>query len=95
VRLPVRLDGRMAGAVIFSSFEPRRYSEADVPIARRIADYVTLALAHQRLAEEAREAAAVRERAANLEMLDGLLKTLSAETRIGVSLADARHRSIV
>ena len=77
VRLPVRLDGRMAGAVIFSSFEPRRYSEADVPIARRIADYVTLALAHQRLAEEAREAAAVRERAANLEMLDGLLKTLS------------------
>ena len=77
VRLPIRLDGRVAGAVIFSSFEPRQYSEADVPIARRIADYMTLALAHQRFADEAREAAAVRERAANLEMLDGLLTTLS------------------
>src|SRR5262245_37402154 len=77
VRMPIRLDGRIAGAVIFSSFEPRHYSEADVPIVRRIADYVTLALAHQRFADEAREAAAVRERAANLEMLDGLLATLS------------------
>jgi transcriptional regulator with GAF, ATPase, and Fis domain len=77
LRLPIRLDGRLAGAVAFSSFEPNRYSEADVPIARRIADYVALALSHQRLADEARDAAAVRERAANLEMLDGLLKTLA------------------
>jgi len=77
VRLPIRLDGRVAGALALSSFAPNCYSEADVPIARRIAEYVTLALAHQRFADDARDATAVRERAANLEMLDGLLKTLA------------------
>jgi len=77
LRLPIWMDGRAAGAVIFSAFQPNRYTVADVPIGRRIADYVTLALSHQRLADRARDAAAVRERAIHLEMLDGLLKTLS------------------
>src|SRR5262245_25498494 len=77
LRIPIWIDGRVAGAVIFSAFEKNRYTVADVPIARRITDYVTLALLHQRLADTARDAAAVRERAAHLEMLDGLLKTLS------------------
>jgi transcriptional regulator with GAF, ATPase, and Fis domain len=77
LRLPIRIDGRVAGAVIFSSFRPHTYTVADVPIGRRVADYVTLGLSHQRLAETAREAAALRERAAQLEMLDGLLDTLS------------------
>jgi transcriptional regulator with GAF, ATPase, and Fis domain len=77
IRLPFRLDGRVAGALVLSSFQPNQYHVTDVPIARRIADYVTLALSHQRLADEARDADAVRERAANLEMLDGLLKTLA------------------
>jgi transcriptional regulator with GAF, ATPase, and Fis domain len=88
VRLPFSLDGRVAGAVAFSSFQPNRYREADVPIARRIADYVSLALAHQRLADEAREAAAIRERAAHLEMLDGLLKTLAG----ALDVRDVFHR---
>src|SRR5262249_31220687 len=39
--------------------------------------YVALALSHQRLAEASRGAAALRERVANLEMLDGLLDTLT------------------
>jgi transcriptional regulator with GAF, ATPase, and Fis domain len=77
LRIPIRIDGRVAGAVIFSAFQTNRYTVADVPIARRIADYVTLALSHQRLADNARDAAAVRERAVHLEMLDGLLNTLS------------------
>ena len=38
---------------------------------------MTLALSHQQLADSAREADEVRERAANLELLDGLLETLS------------------
>jgi len=88
LRLPFSLDGRVAGAVAFSSFAPGRYREADVPIARRIADYVSLALAHQRLADEARDAAAVRERAAHLEMLDGLLKTLAG----ALDVRDVFHR---
>src|SRR5262245_8038347 len=77
LRLPIWIDGRVTGAVIFSSFQPNRYTVRDVPIGRRIADYVTLALSHQQLADNARDAAAVRERAVHLEMLDGLLKTLS------------------
>jgi transcriptional regulator with GAF, ATPase, and Fis domain len=77
LRIPIRIDERVAGAVIFSAFQPNRYTVADVPIARRIADYVALALSHQRLADTARDAAAVRERAAHLEMLDGLLNTLT------------------
>ncbi len=47
------------------------------PSGRRIAEYVSLALSHHRMAEESRRTAALRERAANLQMLDGLLKTLS------------------
>src|SRR5439155_9795788 len=39
IRLPLWLDGRVIGALIFSSFQPNQYRIADVPIARRIADY--------------------------------------------------------
>src|SRR5262249_39830264 len=46
-------------------------------IARRIADYVALALSHQAVSDEARRGEALRERAANLEMLEDLLKTLA------------------
>src|SRR5262245_43266388 len=77
LRIPIRLGGRVRGAVDFSALQPGRYSAVDIPVGRRIADYVMLALSHQRLADEAREAAAVRERAANLEMADGLLATLT------------------
>ena len=77
LRLPIRLDGRTRGVLDFSAFEPRRYSAADVPIARRVADYIMVALSHQQLADEARRAAAIRERAANREMLEELLATLT------------------
>jgi len=35
------------------------YGEADVSVARRIADYVTIAISHQRMAEEGRRAASL------------------------------------
>jgi transcriptional regulator with GAF, ATPase, and Fis domain len=77
MRLPIELDGRIAGLLSFNTFTPNAYTQADVVVARRVADYVAVALSHRRLADDAREAAAVRERAAHLEMLDGLLQTFA------------------
>jgi transcriptional regulator with GAF, ATPase, and Fis domain len=77
MRIPVWFGNRLIGGVGFLSYETARYSPSDVAIGRRLADYVAVGLSHHKLAEEGRQAAALRERAANLEMLDGLLKTLT------------------
>ncbi len=77
MRIPIRFGDRLIGGLNFMTYAPGRYSPLDVTVARRIAEYVSLALSHHRLAEESRRSAALRERAANLQMLDGLLKTLS------------------
>ncbi|PWT83153.1 MAG: hypothetical protein C5B57_07415, partial [Blastocatellia bacterium] len=77
IRVAVRLDETVLGALNFTSRELEPYVATDLVIAQRIADYVGLALAHHRLAEESRRTAELRERAANLELLDGLLNTLS------------------
>ncbi|HEX4965952.1 MAG TPA: sigma 54-interacting transcriptional regulator [Thermoanaerobaculia bacterium] len=67
LRIPVRLKGETIGALLFFSREPRRFTAGDADSARRIADHIALALAHQRLAEEQQRAAEARERAARLE----------------------------
>ena len=68
LRVSIRLEDRdLLGGVNFMSREPRAFSADDVPVARRVADCVALALSHQRLAEEAQRAAAARERATQLE----------------------------
>jgi transcriptional regulator with GAF, ATPase, and Fis domain len=67
LRVPIRMAGRMTGGLNFLSRTPRAFTEAQVPIAQRVAAYVCLALSHQRLAEEAARAAEARERAARLE----------------------------
>jgi transcriptional regulator with GAF, ATPase, and Fis domain len=77
LRLPLRFDGRVGGALEFGSSAVATYHETDVDVAGRIAEYVTLAIEHQRRADEARRAAARRERADNLLMLDDLLAALS------------------
>src|SRR5262245_28801050 len=77
IRVAVRLDETVLGALNFTSCEPVPYTAQDLAVAQRIAEYVALALSHHRLAEESRRAAALQERAANLEMLDGLLATLT------------------
>jgi transcriptional regulator with GAF, ATPase, and Fis domain len=68
IRVPIRLDGRLIGALNFTSCEPARYTALDLTIARRVADYVALAVSHQRLAEEGRRAAALEERNKKLEV---------------------------
>ena len=77
LRIPIWFGNRVIGGVGFVSLEPDTYTTADVVIGRRLADYVAVGLSHHKLAEESRQAAALRERAANLEMLDGLLNTLT------------------
>jgi transcriptional regulator with GAF, ATPase, and Fis domain len=77
IRLPIRLDGRVVGGLAILSFTEAAFSTADVPVARRLADHVAVGLSHQRLAEASRQAAILNERAANLDLLEGLLSALS------------------
>ena len=77
LRIPIRFGERLIGGLNFMTYEAGKYTPLDVTVGKRIAEYVSLALSHHRLAEESRRTAALRERAANLQMLDGLLKTLS------------------
>lgn len=76
LRVPIRLEGRLIAVLVIVSNTPALYRPADVVVARRVADYVALALSHQRLAERARSVDELRARTATLEVLDDLLATL-------------------
>jgi len=76
LRVPVRIHGRLAAILAVTSKTPGIYRHADVAVAQRLADHIALALSHQRLAEQAREAGELRTRTAALELLDELLATL-------------------
>ena len=67
LRVPVRIKGEPIGAISFGVDRPAAYGADDVEIATRIADHIALALAHERLAEEAGRAARAQERATMLE----------------------------
>ena len=77
VRVAIRMGDHVIGAMNVTSRDPAPYTVTDLAVFRRIADYVAIALSHQRLAEEARLGEQLRARAANLELLDELLGTLS------------------
>ena len=76
LRVPVRLNGRVAAILTVVSKAPYRYSQADAMVAQRIADHIALALSHQRFAEQARAGEALRARTATLELLDELLTSV-------------------
>jgi len=81
LRVPVRLEGAISGSLSVLAGEPGRFREEDVAVVRRLADHVALALSHQRLAEEARRAAAAREEAARLaERVRSLSEELDSRT---------------
>src|SRR5262245_50968378 len=80
IRLAIRYDDRPIGALNFTSRDPSPYTALDMTIARRVADYVALAVSHQRLAEEGRRAAALEERNAKAE---GRVKTRTDELDSG------------
>jgi Nif-specific regulatory protein len=75
--VPIRLRGVHAGALDLFSREANVYGEADVVVARRIADHLTLVLSHQRLADESRRAEALRARVTSLDLLDDVLATVT------------------
>ncbi len=77
LRVPIRIDGKVAGVLNLAAFEADQFRIADVAIARRLADTVTLAISHHRLSQEAQKAETLRERTANQEMLEQLLETLA------------------
>ena len=76
LRVPVRLHNDVVALLVIQSRKPSAYRPADAVVGRRIADYLALALSHQRLAEQARQAEALRARTATLELLDSLLADL-------------------
>ena len=89
LRVPVVLQGEVAGALLFFSRDPDGFRPEHAEAARRIADHLALALAHQRLAEEQRRVAEERERATRLEArVEALTAELDAQggrRPIGVS----------
>ena len=74
---PVRIDGTPVGVFALFSRRSLAYSAHDLTLVQRLADYVAVALAHQRLAETARRAAVERERAASIESSVELLRAIS------------------
>jgi transcriptional regulator with GAF, ATPase, and Fis domain len=82
LRVPLREGDRTIGALVFASTARARFEEAQLGLAHCIADHVSLALAHKRLAEEAAAAAEARVRAAALEeRVESLVR--AAEERDG------------
>jgi transcriptional regulator with PAS, ATPase and Fis domain len=77
ISAPVRIDGEPIGVFALLSRQPDAYSAADHTSVQRLADYVSVALSHQRLAEAARLAAVERERADNLESSVELLRAIA------------------
>jgi two-component system response regulator AtoC len=74
--LPVRFGGQLQAAVNFFSRREGWFTEEDVPLARRIANHLALALSHFRLAEEARKLQIVEQRA---EQLNAQVRKLTDE----------------
>ncbi|MEO6323306.1 MAG: sigma 54-interacting transcriptional regulator, partial [Thermoanaerobaculia bacterium] len=92
LRVPIRLEGRVFGGLVFHSKIKARYREEDVEIAHRVADQVALALSHQLLAEEARRTAQARAEAAQLEERVATL-TEELESRDGFQRIVGKARS--
>src|SRR5215831_3389009 len=75
--VPISFGGRLRAAVNFFSREKTHFSEADFPIAQRIASHITFAMSHHRLAEEARQRQALEAHASKLDLLDQSLASLT------------------
>jgi len=67
LRVVLREADLKIGSLDFASCRPGAFRLDQVPIARRIADHVSLALSHRRLADAAAQAAEARARASMLE----------------------------
>src|SRR5712691_7675301 len=77
VSAPVLIDDKIVGVFALFSRRPHAYSPQDLALVERLAGYVAVGLAHQRLAEAARHAAVERERSASVESSVELLRAIS------------------
>jgi transcriptional regulator with GAF, ATPase, and Fis domain len=77
VSAPVCIDDKPVGVLALLSRHPAAYSARDLSLLQRLAGYIAVALAHQRLAEAARHAAVERERTAAIESSVELLSAIS------------------
>jgi transcriptional regulator with GAF, ATPase, and Fis domain len=86
VAVPVQSLGRFVGGLLFLSKSPDAYRPEHAELAHRVADHVAMALAHQRLAEEERQAGEARVLAARLvkrvESLTQEIESLGGRRRI-------------
>jgi transcriptional regulator with GAF, ATPase, and Fis domain len=74
---PVFIGDAVVGVLALFSRSAQSYSLQDLGLVQRLAGYVAVGLAHQRLAEAARRAAVDRERTASIESSVELLRTIS------------------
>jgi transcriptional regulator with GAF, ATPase, and Fis domain len=86
VAVPVQALGRFVGGLVFLSRRPGAYRPEHAELARRVADHVALALAHQRLSEEEQRAGEARVLAARLvqkvESLTQEIESLGGRRRV-------------
>ncbi len=87
LRVAIRLGGELFGAVVFFSFAPAAYKQADLLVARRIRDRLALNLTRGRGAEAARRA---DEAVARTLVLESRVRALTEELN-----ARAGYRRIV
>jgi transcriptional regulator with GAF, ATPase, and Fis domain len=81
LRVPIRVEGRLAGALLFLSRARSAYQQADSLAAHRIADRVAVTLAHDREVEALKRADEATARAARLEArVKSLTEELDART---------------
>ena len=74
---PVLIGDVVVGVFALFSRRPHAYAPPDLALAQRLAGYIAVGLAHQRLAEAARHAAVDRARTASIESSVELLRTIS------------------
>jgi transcriptional regulator with GAF, ATPase, and Fis domain len=77
VRAPVFIGDRAVGVFALFSRRPHAYSPQDLALVQRLAGYVAVGLAHQRLAEAERHAAVERARTTSIESSVELLRTIA------------------
>jgi transcriptional regulator with GAF, ATPase, and Fis domain len=67
LRIPIRLDGRFSGVLVFVANAVSAFKQSDILVARRIADRIAMTLARDRELEASRRADEATERASKLE----------------------------
>src|SRR5215467_6362330 len=77
ISAPIGVNERAVGFLALHVRHPTRYTIDDLALLRWLADYVAIAVSHQRLAASVKQAAAERERMTTVEASMELLRTIS------------------